>query len=150
MTIPADSPTYLRVSGNMKFRPPYTGSFGWWDTDEGVPGIAGVIPSGSVVTVTQWMRKTTNRGTVFPYATMRVNDWGATFCTATGTTALTTQWAPYTFSCTTTAPIVMFASDRLSLFPGYSMTVGPGSHNMEIQLKMEGTTDSTFVMPNPR
>jgi hypothetical protein len=103
------------------------------------------------VTVTLWMKKTTNWGTVFPNASMKLNDvWGTFFCEATGSTAVTTTLTPYTFSCTTTEPITMFATDRLLVFPGYSMTVGPGSHNMEVQMQIEGTTDSTFVLPNPR
>jgi von Willebrand factor A domain-containing protein 7 len=150
-TTSADAPTLVRTSGNMKGRQPQTGAFGWWDTDAGVPGYEGVIPSGATVTVTLWMKKTTNWGTVFPYATMKLNDaWGAFFCAATGTTPVTTTLAPYTFSCTTTNPIPMYVSDRLIVFPGYSMTAGPGNHNMEIQMQLEGTTDSIFVMPNPR
>jgi hypothetical protein len=150
-TTPPDSPTSVRTSGNMKGHSPGTGTFGWWDTAEGVPGFEGEIPSVSVVTVKLWMRKTTSWGTVFPRAIIRLNDpWGAVFCEAIGTVALDTTLRPYTFSCQTIEPIAMFAGDRLIVFPGYSLTVGPGNHNMEIQMHLEGTSDSAFTMPNPR
>lgn len=143
-TTAADSPPLARTSGNLKGRSAHDGFFGLWDTDEGVPGLAGVIPAGSVVTVTQWMRKTTNWGSVFPRATI----WS--LCVATGDTPLTTAWAAYTFSCTTTEPVVVFGSDRVTVAPGYWLAVSPGNHNMEVQFQIEGTTDSTFVVPNPR
>lgn len=97
------------------------------------------------------MKKTSSWGTVFPYATMKMNDaFGAFFCAATGTTPLSTTLSPYTFSCTTIEPITMWPTDRLVVFPGYSMTDEPGNHNMEIQMQLEGTTNSRFIMPNPR
>jgi hypothetical protein len=97
------------------------------------------------------MKKTSSWGTVFPYATIKMNDaWGAVFCAATGTTPVATTLTAYTFSCTVTEPITMFSTDRLMVFPGYSMTIGPGNHNMEILMQLEGATDSIFIMPNPR
>jgi hypothetical protein len=96
------------------------------------------------------MKKTTSWGTVFPYATMKLNDpFGTFFCAATGTTPLTTTMAPYVFSCTTTSPISMSATDRFLIFPGYSMTVGPGNHNMEVHLSIENGTPSTAQIPDP-
>jgi hypothetical protein len=148
---PPDSPSLTRTSGNMKGRPPGKTWLGWWDTQLGIPGYEGEIPTGSTVTVTLWMNKTTNWGTVFPYAYMRMNDTaGALFCEATGTTPLSTTLSPYTFSCATTQPITMWPTDRLIVFPGYSMTVGPGNHNMEIQMQLKGTSNSNFIVPNPR
>jgi hypothetical protein len=44
-TTPADAPTLTRTSGNMKGRPAWTDAFGWWDTQPGVTGYEGVIPS---------------------------------------------------------------------------------------------------------
>jgi hypothetical protein len=84
-TTPADSPPLVLTSGNLKGKnPPWDGTYGSWDTATGVPGFEGVIPSGSVVTVTLWMKKTTNWGRVFPHATMKLNDfWGTFFCEAT-------------------------------------------------------------------
>jgi hypothetical protein len=148
---PPDAAAMTRTSGNMKGRAPTKTWMGWWETQAGIPGYEGVIPTGSIVTVTLWMNKTTNWGTVFPYAYMRMNDnAGALFCEATGTTPLSTTLSPYTFSCATTQPITMWPTDRLRVFPGYSMTVGPGNHNMEIQMQLEGTSNSNFIVPNPR
>jgi hypothetical protein len=153
-----EAPTLIRTSGNVKGHSAGTGGLGWWDTSDGVPGFEGVIPTGSVVTVKLWMRKTTSWGTVFPKATILLTDstgptlvgpWSA-LCDAVGTVPLDTTLRAYTFSCQTTQPIDMFAADRLQVSPGYSMTVGPGNHNMEIQMHLEGTTDSAFTIPNPR
>ena len=62
-----------------------------FETQTGDPNTAGVIPSGSTLTFNLFMRKTANTGTVFPRAKIRLNNaTGTLFCTATGTTALTT------------------------------------------------------------
>jgi len=149
-TVAPDAAALVLTTGNLKGFAASDIGLGSWDTAQGVPGLSGVIPTGSQVTVSLYMKKTSNWGTVFPYATMKVNDaFGAFFCQAVGSIALTTTLSPYTFSCTTTSPIAMIATDRLIVFAGAHMTVGPGSHNMEAQLQIEGTTDATFVMPNP-
>lgn len=75
-----------------------------FDTQAGVPGATGAIPSGATLTFQLWMRKTANVGTMFPRARVQLNSaTGATLCTATGTTAITTTLTLYTISCATTA-----------------------------------------------
>jgi YD repeat-containing protein len=148
-TVAPDSSALIRASANLKNTAPHIASLGSWDTQAGVPGVAGVIPAGSVMSVTLWMRKTSANGTVFPQATARLNNpSGALFCQAIGGTALTTTLTAYTFTCATGSAITMTGADRLMVFPGYSMTVGPGNKNMEVRLHLEGTADSRFVMPN--
>lgn len=123
----------------------YTG-----DTQAGVPGLAGVVPIGSTVTFTLYMRKTSANGVVFPRAQLSLN-WQpvtATFCSANGGTALTTTLTAYTFSCTTTAAITMTTSDRVTVFAGYHMTTGPGNKSMQVELDIE-TTNSKVQAPNP-
>ena len=59
-------------------------------TQTSVPNIPGVIPSGSTVSFTIWMRKTAKAGTLFPRAKFRLNSEMMTlFCTATGSNAFT-------------------------------------------------------------
>jgi YD repeat-containing protein len=149
-TVAPDSSALIRASANLKNTAPHIASLGSWDTQNGVPALSGVIPAGSVMSVTLWMRKTANNGTVFPQATARLNNQsGALFCEAIGGTALTTTLTSYTFTCVTGTAISMTSADRLMVFPGYSMTVGPGNKNMEVRLHLEGTANSRFVMPNP-
>ncbi len=65
-----------------------------FETQTNDPNSAGVIPSGSTLSFTVWMRKTANVGTVFPRAKIRLNNsTGTLFCTATGSIALTTTVA---------------------------------------------------------
>ena len=59
-------------------------------TQTSIRNIPGVIPSGSTVNFTIWMRKAAKVGTVFPRAKFRPNNATMTlFCTATGSNALT-------------------------------------------------------------
>src|ERR1700724_2210001 len=82
------------------------------ETQTSVPNSPGVIPSGSTLSFSLWMRKTANVGTVFPRAKIRLNNASGTLlCTATGTTALTTTVTKQTVSCNTTANITMAAAD---------------------------------------
>src|SRR5262249_7616882 len=108
----------------------YTG-----DTQMGVPALGGTIPSGSTVTFTLDMRKTSNNGVVYPRAGLSLN-WQpvtASLCATNGNTLpnntnpLSMTLTAYTFSCTTGSDITMTTSDRLTLFAGYHMTTGPGS-----------------------
>src|SRR6266542_1941154 len=62
-----------------------------FDTQSLVPNTSGVIPAGSTITFTLWMNKTSTSGVIFPRAKLRLNNISGTlFCTATGSTALTT------------------------------------------------------------
>jgi hypothetical protein len=60
-----------------------------FDTQTGVPGSTGVIVSGSTLTATIWMRKTSTAGSMFPRVKVHINSAAGTqLCVATGTTAL--------------------------------------------------------------
>lgn len=62
-----------------------------FDTQAGVPGTPGTIPSGSNVSFTLWMKRSGNGGAFNPRAKIFVNGpTGSPLCTATGAAALTT------------------------------------------------------------
>jgi YD repeat-containing protein len=130
-------------------------SMGFFDTQAGVPGLGGIIPAGSTLTFTVWMKKSAALGTVFPRVSAGIN-WpdASSLCAATnGTTAISTTQAAYTVSCTTTSPVTMSTTDRLVVQIAYHMTAGPGNKSLKIELDIEGTlngaTDSRVVAPNP-
>ena len=130
-----------------------------------VPDLGGIIPRGTTVTFTLWMRITAPRGTVYPAAALMVN-WPSDapsqeVCSAQGTTPLTTTLAPYTFSCTLGSPLVTVPTDRLTLLSEFytsSYTPAKGKNGgMSIEFAVEGTlngtADSRLVMvvpPDPR
>ena len=94
-----------------------------FETQTNDPNSPGVIPSGSTLSFTIWMRKTANVGTLFARAKIRLNNsTGTLFCTATGSTALTTTVASQTFACLTSADISMAATDRFYLWVGVNLT----------------------------
>src|SRR5882757_9192135 len=45
-----------------------------FDTQAGDPNASGVIPSGSTLTFNLWMKKTASLGTMFPQATVKLNN----------------------------------------------------------------------------
>jgi YD repeat-containing protein len=122
-----------------------------FETQTGVPNAAGVIPTGSTLSFSLWMRKTANVGTVFPRAKIRLNTAsGSLFCTATGTTALTTTVTKQTISCTTTANITMAASDRFYLWTGVNLTATSStafSGELDIEGTLNGNFDSQITLP---
>src|SRR5882762_1736756 len=122
-----------------------------FETQTGVPATAGAIPSGSTLTFNLWMRKTANVGTVFPRAKIRLNNASGTlFCTATGTTALTTTVTQLTFSCTTSANITMTASDRSYLWVGVNLTATSStafSGELDVEGTLNGNYDSQITLP---
>jgi hypothetical protein len=125
-----------------------------FDTQAAVPNAAGVIPSGSNVSFTLWMKRSSTFGTMFPRAKLNLNSAnGTSLCTATGTNALTTTAVEYSFSCQTAAPVTMAASDRFYLWVGVNLTIGPGNKASKAQLLIEGTLngnyDSRIVAPLP-
>jgi YD repeat-containing protein len=125
-----------------------------FDTQAGVPGTAGSIPSGSTITFQLWMRKTASVGTLFPRAKLRRNNSaGTSLCTATGTTSITTTLTKYTISCTTSANVILTASDRFYVWAGANMTAGSTTTNFMAELDIEGTLngnfDSQLSVPNP-
>jgi IPT/TIG domain/Viral BACON domain len=136
-----------------------------FDLPANVPDLGGVIPKGTTVTFTLWMRITAARGTVYPAATLRVN-WPSDapsqeLCAAQGSTPLTTTLAPYTFSCTLSSPLVTVPTDRLTFVPEFytsSYTPAKGKNGgMSIEFGAEGTLNGTadsqiaiVVPPDPR
>jgi YD repeat-containing protein len=125
-----------------------------FDTQSGDPNLSGVIPSGSTVTYALWMKKTASLGTMFPQATVKMNNSsGTVLCTGTGSTALTTTLTKYTVTCTTSANITIATSDRYYLWVGISLTVGSSSGTFAGELDIEGTLngnyDSTVKIPTP-
>ncbi len=141
-------------SGDLKGMAPHSSAMRIFETQTGVPALAGVIPSGSTITFTLWMKKTAAFGTIYPQASMKLNDAsGAFFCQATGTSALGTTLTAYEIACNTGSTINMVTTDRLWLAAGYSMTAGPGNKSVKVELDIEGTLngqyDSRVVVPNP-
>src|SRR6478672_10295735 len=122
-----------------------------FETQTGDPNTTGVIPSGSTLTFNVFMRKTANTGTVLPRAKIRLNNaTGTLFCTATGTTALTTTVKKQTFSCTTTANITMTASDRFYLWTGVNLTATSATAfngELDVEGTLNGNFDSNVVLP---
>jgi YD repeat-containing protein len=124
-----------------------------FETQTGVPNLSGVIPSGSTLTFSLWMRKTANTGTVFPRAKIRLNNaTGTLLCTATGATALTTTVANQSISCATTANISMAATDRFYLWVGVNLTVASAtafSGELDIEGTLNGNFDSQITLATP-
>jgi hypothetical protein len=122
-----------------------------FETQTGDPNTAGVIPSGSTLTFNVFMRKTANTGTVFPRAKLRLNNaTGTLFCTATGTTALSTTVKQQAISCTTTANITMVATDRFYLWVGVNLTATSSTAfngELDIEGTLNGNFDSNVVLP---
>jgi YD repeat-containing protein len=119
----------------------------YFDTQAGVPGTPGTLPSGSVVTFTYWMKKTALGGTItmYPQASLRVNaDTGALVCTATGTSALTTTLTKFIFSCTSSAAVALTATDRWWISAGVNMTAGPGNKSVKAEIDIEGTLNGNY------
>jgi YD repeat-containing protein len=124
-----------------------------FDTPTGVPNASGTIPAGSTVSFTLWMRKTTTGGTLFPRAKLRLNSaTGTLLVTATGTTALTSTLAKYTFTAATSTNISLTAADRFYVWVGVNLTAAPTT-NTTAELDVEGTLngnyDSFVVIPSP-
>jgi hypothetical protein len=139
-------------------------SMGVWETSAGVPGQTGLILQGSTVTFRVWARKTKNFATVYARArivlTSETNvgaSVGATptvpICTATGTTALSTTWTAYTFSCTSEFSIAVTPDSRFIVVLAQWITAGPGNKVVAFETGIEGALngnyDSRVSVPNP-
>jgi YD repeat-containing protein len=124
-----------------------------FDTQSGVPNASGVVPAGSTITFTLWMNKTSTSGVMFPRAKLRLNNiTGTLFCTATGSTALTTTLTKYTFSATTSSSISMTTTDRLYVWVGVNITTVATSNtnaNLNIEGTLNGNYDSLTIVPTP-
>jgi YD repeat-containing protein len=128
-----------------------TGTFACFQTIT-APASGGTIPSGSTLTFTLSMKKTTNWGTIFPYADVRLAS-GTALCSAAGSTAMsTTSPNPlFTFSCTTGAAVAVTTTDRFRVWIGYSISPSnpPGNHSVKAQLDIETGFDSRVTLPDP-
>ncbi len=151
-----DVPSVANVGIDLKGFSSRDDFMGIFDTQAGVPGLAGVIPANSTLTFTVWMKKSAALGTVFPRVSAGVN-WSSgqpILCAPTnGTTAISITQNFYTVSCTTTSSVTMSTTDRIWVEVGYHMTTGPGNKSMHVELDIEGTltgpTDSRVLVPNP-
>jgi YD repeat-containing protein len=124
-----------------------------FDTQAGVPNAAGVITAGSTVTFELWMLKTASAGTMFPRVKLNLNSAaGASICTVTGTTALTTTLTKYTLTGTVPANVTMTASDRFYLWVGVNLTATTSVINkaeLDIEGTVNGNYDSLITVPLP-
>lgn len=124
-----------------------------FDTQSGDPNGSGTIPAGSTITFALWLRKSSNSGTIFPRAKLNLNSAAGTLLgTATGTTALTNTLTKYTFTTTTSANIVMSASDRFYVWVGVNVTAAPTTNtNAELDVEgvVDGNYDSLVIVPLP-
>ena len=158
-TAPPDTAVVVDLSRDLKGVGPTTDTLREFDTQPGVPGVGGVVPSNTTLTATLWMRKTSSYGTVFPYAEFFTEPssggppFTAGLCNAQGGTALTMTLTSYTFSCTTNSAVTMLSTDHFVAIPGYVMTQGPGNKSMSVELDYEDTTKgmnaSRVAIPNP-
>jgi hypothetical protein len=148
-----DTASVAVQSANLKNQPVAEYLIKSFDTQSGVPGIAGVIPAGSTVSFDLWMKKTASQGTMFPRAKLFVNSSaGTSICVVTGTTALTTTLTKYTLTGTVSSNVTMTASDRFNLWVGVNLTVSPGTNNMaelDIEGTLSGNFDSLITVPLP-
>lgn len=124
-----------------------------FETLSNVPNVSGVIPSGSTVTFTLWLKKTASVGTMFPRAKLNLNSaGGASLCSTTGATALTTTLTSYTLNCTTASNISMITTDRFYLWVGVNLTATGGSNfmgSLNVEGTLNGNYDSRIVVPLP-
>ena len=124
-----------------------------FDTQAGVPNSSDVIPAGSPVTFTLWMKKTATAGTMVPRVKLRVNSAaGASILVVTGTTPLTTTLTKYTLSGTVPANVSMGTSDRFYLWVGVNLTATTTVNNraeLDIEGTVNGNYDSQITVPLP-
>jgi len=158
---PADTPAFV-IQANL------TTNTNYWAGLPNTPNIK-FLPSGTTFTITLYMRKTGSSGVVYPRADVLLN-WGPSdffiggawyayfFCNQVGTSALTTAFAPYTFSCTTQRETLLGSFDRIFVSPGYYVAQNPGGNKTVFgEFAMEGTGSPSYpsrivvtVPPNPR
>lgn len=125
-----------------------------FDTQAGVPNAAGIIPAGSALNFTLWMKKTAALGTMFPRAKVFLNSaTGASLCSVTGTGALSTTLTKYTLTCNTASNVTVATSDRFYLWVGVDLTAGNSTATFMGEVDIEGTLngnyDSLIALPMP-
>lgn len=118
----------------------------------------GVLPAGSVVTFTLWMRATAAEGVQHPFIEVS-RTWADTpkmvFCRAGAPLTptpppLTTTFTPYTLSCTTTQEISFESWDRL-VVRVYAYIATVSTKHVYAELNVEGLVngqyDSRMTLP---
>src|SRR5262245_52608997 len=68
-----DAAAFAITSSNLKNQPVGEYLIKAFDTQSGVPNKAGVIPAGSTISFTLWIRKTSTSGVMYPRAKLFVN-----------------------------------------------------------------------------
>jgi YD repeat-containing protein len=128
-----------------------------FETQSGIPNAPGVIPGGSTMSFSLFMRKTASPSgvTVKPEAKLRLNSaTGTSLCSVIGSTALTTTVKKITFTCTTPtgSGITMTASDRFYLWVGVNISAkstSTYSGELDIEGTLNGNFDSTIAVKTP-
>jgi YD repeat-containing protein len=130
-----------------------------FETQSGVPGRSGTIPSGSTVSFSLLMKTTSlpSSGTLSPKFTVRLNNAsGAQLCYRGGgldplglLSALSTTLTWYNVTCTTNGAISMTSTDRFFLEVDIWINGIVGNHNTFGELDVETGADSTVTIPNP-
>src|SRR6185369_10433270 len=92
-------------------------------------------------------------GTMFPRVKLNVNSAaGASICTVTGTTALTTTLTKYTLTGTVPTTVSMTTSDRFYLWVGVNLTATSSVNNrgeLDVEGTVNGNFDSQITVPLP-
>ena len=146
-----DGTTLAIQSANLKNLAPGEYQIKAFDTQSGVPNVSGVIPAGSTITFTLWMKKSSSSGVIYPRAKLRLNNGAGTLiCTTTGSSALTSTLTAYTLSGTTSASVVMTTSDRFYLWVGVNVATKATSNTygvLNVEGTLNGNYDSRVVIP---
>jgi RHS repeat-associated protein len=123
----------------------------------GTPSL-GTVPSGTRFTFSVWLRKTTQRGVLLPWAAIDVTSPSATttVCSVRGGLELTRTLVRHTFECLANTSVPIAADARLTMRAGFYTQSGPGTGALSVELGTEGALggnyDSTlkfFVVPSP-
>jgi RHS repeat-associated protein len=120
-----------------------------FETQTGVPNSPGVIPSGSTLNFSIYMRKTADPSGVIvkPEAKVRLNNaTGTSLCSVIGATALTTTVTQMNLSCSTAANVTMSTSDRFYLWVGVNISA-KSSTAYSGELDIESAFDSQITVP---
>jgi hypothetical protein len=124
-----------------------------FDTQSGVPNAAGVIPAGSTVAFTVWMKKTANQATMLPRVKLNLNSAaGTSVCVVTGTTALSTTLTKYILTGTVSSNVSVTTTDRFFLWVGVNLTASSNQNNqaeLDIEGTLNGNYDSLITVPLP-
>ena len=135
---------YLR-SAELKNQQPGEYFIKGFITPTGEPVFSGTIPAGTNIAFSLWMKKTAEFSSMLPIVKLFLNNAsGAQLCSVQGSVPLTATLYKYTFSCTTATDIAATSQDRLYLWVGMNMTIGPGANRVKAELDIEGTAYGNY------